>query len=214
MGRRSADIENRVFRKGDGLMTAVKEISASSCVQQMIERMKQRAKMVKPMRAGTIQRIECPGKPFDRFEALREFYAAFDVVIHRAGKNNRGMGAYTVDWLSVFTPIEYALWHDIRNHSCVMYPQYPVGRYFVDFANPVARVAIECDGAAWHQDYEKDAQRQRDIEAMGWTVYRITGRDCKTDFDEVNHVPGKASQFVKRITELHDIVYRPGKEDF
>lgn len=195
-------------------MTATKELIAGSYAQEMIARVKAMARMVKPMRPGTIERIQHPAKPFDRFEALREFYAAFDVLIQRAGKNNRGMGVYTVDWLSVFTPIEYALWHDIRNHSCVMYPQYPVGRYFVDFANPVAKVAIECDGAAWHQDAEKDAQRQRDIEAMGWTVYRITGSDCKTDFDEASHEPGKASQFIKHITELHDIVYRPVREDF
>lgn len=156
-------------------------------------------------RAGLAEKIVSQAGDFGRFDALRKFYALADSEILEAGASEWGIDAYEVDWIHVFTPIEYALWHDIRNHSCVMYPQYPVGRYFVDFANPVAKVAIECDGAAWHQDHEKDVQRQRDIEAMGWTVYRITGRDCKTDFNEETHEPGAASQFIKWITERHGL---------
>lgn len=195
-------------------MIAAKEMSAGSYARQLIEQVKARARIFHGMKPGTVQKIENPVKQFDRFEALREFYSAYSQLIRKAGKNSYGMGVYTVDWVSVFTPIEYALWHDIRNHGCVMYPQYPVGRYFVDFANPVAKVAIECDGAVWHQDQEKDAARQESIESMGWTVYRITGRDCKTDFNEETHEPGSASKFIKQITERHDIVYRPDREDF
>lgn len=34
------------------------------------------------------------------------------------------------------TPIERWLWADIRHADAVFYPQYPVGNFFVDFANP------------------------------------------------------------------------------
>ncbi len=110
------------------------------------------------------------------------------------------------------TPIEHALWFDIRAESAVLYPQFPVGRYFVDFGNPVAKVAIECDGAAWHQDAEKDAERQRHIEALGWTVYRITGSDCKKpdayEVDEMNLERvqfGPARLFIREIVRRHGI---------
>ena len=110
------------------------------------------------------------------------------------------------------TPIEAALWSDIRYLGCVFYPQFPVGRYFVDFGNPVAKVAIECDGAEFHQDKAKDEKRQREIEAAGWTVYRITGRECKTDFQEVEDdngnvktEPGYALRFVSDISSKHGL---------
>ena len=41
------------------------------------------------------------------------------------------------------------------------YPQYPIGKYFVDFADPVKKIVIECDGKKYHQDKEKDKRRQR-----------------------------------------------------
>lgn len=83
------------------------------------------------------------------------------------------------------TPIERALWHDIRAEDLVLYPQYPVGRFFVDFGNPAANVALECDGAAFHQDKERDANRQREIEALGWTMHRFTSADCLGDTREI-----------------------------
>lgn len=109
------------------------------------------------------------------------------------------------------TPIERALWNDIRGEDAVLYPQYPVGRYFVDFGNPVAMVAIECDGAKWHMDAAKDAARQQDIEALGWTVYRISGKDCFTDslYAEDDGRPivttGAARVFMREICKRHRI---------
>lgn len=81
----------------------------------------------------------------------------------------------------VMTPIESALWHDIRAEGAVFYPQYPVGRFFVDFANPAAKIAIECDGAAFHTDKAKDAARDAELAKAGWHIYRITGNACVKD---------------------------------
>lgn len=113
------------------------------------------------------------------------------------------------------TPIEQALWHDIRAESLVMYPQFPAGRFFVDFGNPVWKVAIECDGERWHSDAAKDAARQREIEALGWSVYRITGRDCFTDFHEVEDEYGRESLragaarvFIRNIAARHPYIVR------
>lgn len=81
------------------------------------------------------------------------------------------------DWVMAFTPIESAVWTDIRGRGLDLWPQLPVGRYFVDFGNPVARVAIECDGKDFH-DERRDASRDAELARSGWRVWRIPGWAC------------------------------------
>lgn len=140
-----------------------------------------------------------------RRQALRQFYKAALPDILAAGSAEWGIDLYEVDWLPVFSPIEAALWHDIRAEGLVMYPQFPVLGYFVDFGNPVAKVAIECDGAKWHQDAEADRARQAAIEAQGWTVHRISGRACKTDSDPETGAPGEARRFIQDIATRYPV---------
>jgi very-short-patch-repair endonuclease len=83
-----------------------------------------------------------------------------------------------IEWNDLFSPIERVVWGFIREEGVVLYPQHPCAGYFVDFGHPKARVAIECDGKAFHQDKAKDAARQAAIEAKGWTVFRVTGSQC------------------------------------
>ena len=59
--------------------------------------------------------------------ALIQFYRLAAPQIIEAGPSEWGIDPYEVDWISVFTPIELALWHDIRAADLVMYPQYPIG---------------------------------------------------------------------------------------
>lgn len=143
--------------------------------------------------------------PETRRRSLREFYRLALPEITEAGRSKWGIDPYEVDWLRVFTPIEESLWHDIRAAGMVMYPQFPVLGFFVDFGNPVAKVAIECDGAAFHQDKQKDHERQRAIQAAGWSIYRISGRDCKTDCDPETGEPGAAGRFIRDIADDHGI---------
>ena len=140
-----------------------------------------------------------------RWNALRKFYKLADKEIREAGQNQWGIDPYEIDWLRVFTPIEQALWHDIRGANLVMYPQYPVLNFFVDFGNPVAKVAIECDGAAWHQDKDKDARRDEKLRLEGWFVYRISGKNCLTDFNEETMIKGAARRFIDEIAEFHSL---------
>lgn len=144
-----------------------------------------------------------------RRQSLRQFYRLVGSQIQDAGSAEWGIDPYEVDWISIFTPIELALWHDIRAADLVMYPQYPIKWYFVDFANPAAKVCIECDGSQWHQDTEKDAIRQRNIEAQGWTMYRITGRACKTDSDPETGAKSAAREFIDYIAERHPVCRHP-----
>ena len=118
----------------------------------------------------------------ERFNALRENYRHYQRLVD-AGLASWDLGdVYSIaDWGSIFSPIESAIWADIRYYGLAMWPQFPVGRYFVDFGNPVAKVAIECDGKAWHQDKQRDARRQEEIEELGWEVHRIPGWMCKAN---------------------------------
>lgn len=148
------------------------------------------------------------------WERIRAYYRHNEMAIHQAGASCWGIDPYAWDHDAGIrmSPIEAALWCDIRAVGVVLYPQYPVGRRFVDFGNPVAKVAIECDGAAWHVDAEADAQRQREIESKGWTVYRITGRDCNDDGKQpaddhgnVRYLASVGYRMVQGIAEAHGI---------
>lgn len=47
----------------------------------------------------------------------------------------------------------------------------------IDLAYPDKKLAIECDSYAWHMDrdaFERDRQRDIDLQALGWTVLRFT----------------------------------------
>lgn len=85
---------------------------------------------------------------------------------------------YVRNWLPEFSPIEHNVWSDIRGNGVPFYPQIPVARFFLDFACPMLKIAIECDGKEFH-DIEKDAARDEELGSLGWTVYRLQGHECK-----------------------------------
>lgn len=170
-------------------------------------------------RAPVVDRAEHPASPGVRWNALREFYRAALPAIQASPTHVWAIDPYEIDWMQLFTPIERALWSDIRAEGAVLYPQYPVGRYFVDFGHPVAKVAIECDGASFHQDRARDDRRQREIEKMGWTVYRITGRDCNsvaTETDDEQGItvePSEAERLIRTVGMSHGLSARYARGD-
>lgn len=95
---------------------------------------------------------------------------------------------FSISWDLLFTPIEKITWGAIRNiGKAPFYPQYPIGNFFVDFGNPVAKVAIECDGKEFHKDVKKDDRRDKILFDLGWIVYRISGSDISSDMDDDCH---------------------------
>lgn len=108
-----------------------------------------------------------------RFDAIRRIYVAEAKYIARGEYS-----PYIANWEAIFTPIEREMWDAIRCYGGLrFYPQYPVGRYFVDFGDPWKCIAIECDGKRWH-DEAKDAARDKALESLGWIVLRIPGSAC------------------------------------
>lgn len=122
-----------------------------------------------------------PGK----WAAIRAIYAEMDELIRKQWPWSVNPYGAT-DWRDM-TPIEEDAWNAIRRMGIPFYPQYPVGRYFVDFADPVRRIAVECDGKQWH-DAVKDAARDAELRDLGWTVHRFTGRQCFLPESDPNSV--------------------------
>ncbi|MFE1292533.1 AAA domain-containing protein [Streptomyces sp. NPDC058751] len=67
----------------------------------------------------------------------------------------------------------------LRERGYRVRPQYPAGRYRIDLVveGGTKRLAVECDGDAFHteENAEADAARQRELERVGWTFVRIRG---------------------------------------
>jgi hypothetical protein len=89
---------------------------------------------------------------------------------------------YTWNFVPYLTHIESCVWSDIRCYGLPMYAQFPILGYFADFADPIKKIVIECDGKGWH-DAAKDANRDADMNALGWRIYRIPGWKCIKDIN-------------------------------
>ncbi len=119
----------------------------------------------------------------NKWDLFRSFYSDYAEELETTPSNE--WITQPRDWETEFcmTPIERWMWEEIRNNRMVMYPQYPVLGFFLDFANPKAKVAIECDGAAYHTDWQKDQARDKALNAAGWVVFRFTGSECWKEQD-------------------------------
>lgn len=141
-----------------------------------------------------------PGK----WNALRAMYKIVTPGIE--AKYPRPYTPYrATDW-RFLTPIEVHAWNAIRRYGIPFYPQYPIGRVFVDFADPVRHVAIECDGKQWH-DAAKDAIRDRKLGDLGWTVHRFNDRRCALPEDH----PESIDSFLLELSRMY--VGLPGDDE-
>lgn len=111
----------------------------------------------------------------ERLRAIRALYQAHDEV----GETAQNIEPYSLGLHDHWTPIEWKLWQDIRCTGRMhMLPQYPVGPYFLDFANPKHKIGLEADGKDYH-DTERDRRRDQHLwDAFGWRVFRVTGAEC------------------------------------
>lgn len=129
-----------------------------------------RAAFAEARAAGMPAKMPKPG--YARQAWIRDAYRVYE-------KLGVSPPTYMVDWLSIFSPIERDVWAAIRYRGLPLRPQYPVGRFFADFADPEKKIVIECDGRAFHADKEADAMRDAEMIADGWRVFRIEGWECK-----------------------------------
>lgn len=114
----------------------------------------------------------------DRFRQLAANYLSYQKQVDAGIASWMHGDPYQIaDWVSLFSPIEYDAWCEIRAYGLPLWPQLPVGRFFVDFGNPVAKIALECDGKEFHSA-AKDRIRDAELAELGWRVFRVTGSEC------------------------------------
>jgi hypothetical protein len=122
---------------------------------------------------------------FGQLQSIKKYYQSLeDDIIGSFHRNKSGWhSSYPFDWSQIFTPIEYQAWCSIRSKGkIVLYPQYPVLNYWLDFANPGNKIGVELDGKNYHNE-EKDRVRDAKLQELGWTIYRIKGSEMmKSDF--------------------------------
>ncbi len=74
---------------------------------------------------------------------------------------------------------EQRVYRALRFRGYRVLPQYPAGYYRIDLVveGGTRRLAVECDGDAFHNEANavEDAARQRELERVGWTFVRIRG---------------------------------------
>ncbi|MGH7026467.1 endonuclease domain-containing protein [Brevundimonas sp.] len=90
---------------------------------------------------------------------------------------------------------EECVWSAVRGGRIDGYKfrrQHPVGPYFADFACDPLRLIIEVDGGVHRLDEvaARDLERQQALEALGWTVIRVTN-------DQVYEAPERLLEAVR-----------------
>ncbi len=115
---------------------------------------------------------------FDQRRDIVEYYDQRHEQIMASGRG-WGIDKYRIPHLESRTPIEKMAFDACVTEGMAMYPEYPVGGFFVDLGNPRLKVGLELDGLEFHQDWVKDSKRDADLwELHGWKIFRCTGSRC------------------------------------
>ncbi len=122
------------------------------------------------------------GKRFDDIQKAWDENLPIYIEHHKQNDTLR-FDPYFYDWVRLFSPIESMVWNTIRCNGIPLFPQFPACGYFLDFANPIVKIALECDGAAYH-DTKKDFERDTKLIKNGWMVFRVTGKECNLVVDD------------------------------
>lgn len=114
-----------------------------------------------------------------RLKAVKEYYLDHEqrIIDHHSKGHSGWYNSYLVDWTLLFTPIEREAWNSIRcKGRIVLYPQYPVLNYHLDFGNPFLKIGLELDGKDFHNP-DKDRERDLKLKSEGWVIYHIKGSE-------------------------------------
>ncbi|CRK61198.1 Superfamily I DNA helicase [Alloactinosynnema sp. L-07] len=80
---------------------------------------------------------------------------------------------------------EQRVFNKLIDQGYIVHPQYEVMGFRIDMVvlGASGRLAIECDGDHWHgpEQYAYDTARQRELERLGWTFFRIRESDFYID---------------------------------
>ncbi len=86
------------------------------------------------------------------------------------------------------SPIELRFYDALSLNGYYVKSQVPCGKYRIDLALPKYKIAIECDGKAYHSTPEQKAHDRRKnayLRKNGWKVMRFSGRMIHRDLAKV-----------------------------
>lgn len=92
--------------------------------------------------------------------------------------------------------IEKRLYNELKKNGFNPIPQVKCGPYRIDIAIPEYRLAIECDGKAYHSSPEQkkhDARKNYYLKKNGWKVCRLSGKSINSRLSYcINHIKKRA----------------------
>lgn len=114
----------------------------------------------------------------------------YDIVNRRANEEPNSLRVSEDERDERFDSLfEQRVYNRIVEHGYTVEPQVDANGYRIDLVviGGTSRLAIECDGDAWHgpERYLSDLARQRDLERCGWEFFRIRESDWYTDMNAV-----------------------------
>ncbi|MGM7724390.1 endonuclease domain-containing protein [Metabacillus sp. Hm71] len=86
------------------------------------------------------------------------------------------------------SPIERRLFNALTFRGFNVRTQERCGPYRIDLALPTYKIAIECDGKAYHSSSEQkkhDNRKNNYLRRNGWSVLRFTGSDINGNITKV-----------------------------
>lgn len=86
------------------------------------------------------------------------------------------------------SPIERRLFNALSSHCFYVRTQERCGTYWIDLVLPTYKIAIDCDGKAYHSTPEQkkhDRRKDRFLRKNGWSVLRFTGSDINGNMKKV-----------------------------
>lgn len=117
-------------------------------------------------------------KEMDEFKRRELYKEGYDyltpLIIERKG---HFVSPYFLDWNAVLNDNEFTVWCSCRGNNVPLFPQYPVGKYWLDFGNPYFKIGVEVDSKTYH-DKEKDELRDEELKKLGWKMYHLTSREA------------------------------------
>lgn len=78
------------------------------------------------------------------------------------------------------TEIEKLIRDELIKRGLAFETQYRVLGYWIDFAFPDVKLAVECDGGRWHSTKEqifRDTKKDERLRNIGWTILRFKGKE-------------------------------------
>lgn len=96
------------------------------------------------------------------------------------------------------SPIEHRLYNALQTNGYYPVTQVKEGRYRIDIALTTHKIAIECDGKAFHsslKDKARDRRKDAYLSSKGWKVLRFSGSRIHRD------IPGIMERIDREVSK-------------